>query len=211
MSGHFSSYGGGIHHSAIIGGQPESREWRPEHGDAGVELGEAVRIHAFCTVDAGLREPTRVGDRSWLLAHTHVGHDAQIGEDCELSTGTIVGGHVVIGDGVKVGVNACFRPFVRVGDGARIGCGAVVVRDVPAGEVWAGNPAKCIKRATNEVTYERASDLLRSREAVTVRRSGAEWHGKVVGIFTDPALTLEADDGTRRTIVMAGATATVDA
>ena len=68
-------------------------------------------------------------------------HDAVIGEDCEIAPHTSVGGHVELGDGVRVGQGAVFRPFVKVGEGARIGAGAVVVRDVPANEVWVGKPA----------------------------------------------------------------------
>lgn len=141
----FDSTGGGIHPSAIVGHPPEHREWTPDQPTHEVELGGGVRIHAYVTVDAGMNEPTRIGARSWLMKHVHVGHDAQIGEDCELSPGVIVGGHVVIGDGVRVGIGAMFRPGVKVGNGARIGCGAIVVTDVPAREVWVGNPARYLR------------------------------------------------------------------
>jgi acetyltransferase-like isoleucine patch superfamily enzyme len=34
------------------------------------------------------------------------------------------------------------QPYIKIGTGARIGSGAVVTKDVPPGEVWAGVPAK---------------------------------------------------------------------
>lgn len=34
---------------------------------------------------------------------------------------------------------------VKIGDRAIIACGSVVTKDVPAGEVWGGNPAKKIR------------------------------------------------------------------
>jgi acetyltransferase-like isoleucine patch superfamily enzyme len=92
-------------------------------------------------VDAGLKAATRLG-KCWLMKGVHIGHDAVIGDGCELAPHCSVGGHVTLGRNVRVGQGALFKPFVTVGDGARIGMGAVVICDVPAGETWAGNPAR---------------------------------------------------------------------
>jgi serine acetyltransferase len=56
----------------------------------------------------------------------------------------------VIGHGVKIGQGAVFKPRVHVGDRAVIGAGAVVTKNVPAGETWVGNPARRLVRATGE-------------------------------------------------------------
>ena len=129
-----------IHETALIGEPPEHRDhWGFTGGSC--LLFDGCDIGAYVTVDAGIFRPTTIGARTKLLKHCHIGHDALIGADCELAPGVVIGGQCEIGDGVRVGVNACMRPSVRVGDGARIGAGAVVVKDVPAGEVWAGNPA----------------------------------------------------------------------
>lgn len=133
----------GIDSRAVIGEPPESREWDHSRGN-GIppSIHPSARVEAYCTVDSGIGRATRIGARSWLMKGVHVGHDVVIGEDCELAPHCSVGGHVTIGDGVRVGQGALFKPFVTVGNGARIGMGAVVIRDVPAGEVWAGNPAR---------------------------------------------------------------------
>ena len=49
---------------------------------------------------------------------------------------------MTIGHDVKIGLNATILPWRTVGDGARIGAGAVVTKNIPPGEVWAGNPAR---------------------------------------------------------------------
>ena len=49
-------------------------------------------------------------------------------------------------DVVFVGIGAVFIPDVRVGAGAIVGAGAVVIRDVAAGDVVAGVPAHSIKK-----------------------------------------------------------------
>lgn len=134
-----------IHPTAIIGDPPEHREWKPGDKTYQPEIDPTARINSYVTVDAGLHAPTKVGARTFLMTKTHVGHDAQIGADCELAPGTVIGGHAVLEDGVRCGVGVLVRPFIHVGKGARLGAGAVVVKDVPAGEVWIGNPARRLR------------------------------------------------------------------
>ena len=51
----------------------------------------------------------------------------------------------VIGDGVDLGASVLVIGPLHIGDGARIGAGAVVTRDVPAGAVARGNPARVVE------------------------------------------------------------------
>ena len=44
--------------------------------------------------------------------------------------------------GASVGANATILPGVSIGSGAIVGAGAVVTKDIPAGELWLGNPAR---------------------------------------------------------------------
>ncbi len=44
--------------------------------------------------------------------------------------------------GASIGANATVLCGVEIGAGAMIGAGSVVTRDVPAGELWLGNPAR---------------------------------------------------------------------
>lgn len=141
----------GCHWTAVIGDPPEHREWSVGDPVKFPEIDATARINAFVTVDAGLREPTRIGARTFVMAHCHIGHDAEIGADCELAPGTVIGGHAVLEDGVRCGIGVLVRPFIRVGAGARLGAGAVVVKGVPAGEVWVGNPARKLAEPVVEV------------------------------------------------------------
>ena len=57
----------------------------------------------------------------------------------------------VIGPDVWIGMRAVILPQCRqIGQGAVIGAGAIVVRDVPAGTVVAGNPARIIRQRAGE-------------------------------------------------------------
>jgi acetyltransferase-like isoleucine patch superfamily enzyme len=53
---------------------------------------------------------------------------------------------IVIGEHVWIGVGAVILKGVTIGDGAIIAAGAVVTRDVPAGCLAAGNPARVIRQ-----------------------------------------------------------------
>lgn len=137
-----NTYGGGIDQTAIIGHAPEHRDWKPGDTSYPPDIHPTARIEALVTVDAGMKIPTRVGARSLLMKKVHVGHDAWIGDDVEIAPNASIGGHVKIGHRVRIGMGAAIRPGITIGEGARIGLNAAVVKDVPAGEVWAGNPAR---------------------------------------------------------------------
>ena len=55
-------------------------------------------------------------------------------------------GEVHIGKRVFIGMNTLIVSPVSVGDGAVVGAGSVVTKDIPTDEIWAGNPAKFIKK-----------------------------------------------------------------
>lgn len=55
-------------------------------------------------------------------------------------------GKVNIGRRVFVGINTIIANSVTIGDGALIGAGSIVTKDIPSAEVWAGNPARYIKK-----------------------------------------------------------------
>jgi acyl-[acyl carrier protein]--UDP-N-acetylglucosamine O-acyltransferase len=141
-----------IHKTAIIGDPPEHRA----HVGAGIppRIHDSARVEAFVTVDAGIHQPTHIGERVWLMKKAHVGHDAFVDDDAEIAPLCSIGGHVQLGKRVRVGQGATFKPFVKVGDDARIGMGAVVICDIPSGEVWAGNPARMIHPAGEPMMTE---------------------------------------------------------
>lgn len=48
--------------------------------------------------------------------------------------------------GAIIGAGSTILPGLTIGEGAMIGAGSVVTKDVPAGELWVGNPARFFRK-----------------------------------------------------------------
>lgn len=53
---------------------------------------------------------------------------------------------VVIGDDAFIGAHSMILKGVTIGERAIVGAGSVVTRDIPSDEIWAGNPARFLKK-----------------------------------------------------------------
>ena len=82
-----------------------------------------------------------IGAHGYIIAENHVTQR----KDLPYSQQGYAGGDVLIGSNAWLGSHVVVLPGVSIGDGAIIGAGAVVTKDVPAGETWAGVPARRIK------------------------------------------------------------------
>ena len=91
---------------------------------------------------------TRLGAGSKQHHNSYLG-DAQVGEGVNVGAGTITANYdgtrkfpTTIGDRAFLGVDTMLVAPVEIGEGAKTGAGAVVTRDVPAGKLAVGVPAR---------------------------------------------------------------------
>lgn len=63
--------------------------------------------------------------------------------------------HTKIGNDVWLGIRTIVLGGVTIGDGAVIGAGSVVTKDVGPYEIWAGNPARFIRKRFDDSTIEK--------------------------------------------------------
>ncbi len=52
----------------------------------------------------------------------------------------------LIKKGASIGANATILGGITIGENAIVGAGSVVTRDIPANQIWAGNPARFMSR-----------------------------------------------------------------
>ena len=116
MIAHGSNVFGQIHESAIV--------------ETDAEIGPGAEIHAFAYVGEGcvIERGSTVGVRATVICQGG-------GGDSDATT---------ISSGVRIGAGALIRGPLSIGRGAVVEAGAVVVDDVPAHTVVAGNPAAVV-------------------------------------------------------------------
>ncbi len=110
----------------------------------GLTIGSGTYIGPRCLFGAGggitIGAQVTFGAGVHLLAENHEFRDG----DARIQEQGITRAGIVIEDDVWIGNNVIILDGVKVGRGAVIGAGAVVTRDVDAGTIAAGNPARTI-------------------------------------------------------------------
>lgn len=102
-------------------------EWKGRENDnGGVLIMEGARLTGLVTVDSGTDKRTIIGGYSYLMKHSHVGHDAVVASHCTISCGAKVGGHTIVRRNCNIGLNAVLHQKIEIPEGCMIGASSFV-------------------------------------------------------------------------------------
>lgn len=120
-----------------------------------VILEDGVTIGANSTIDRGMFEDTWLKRGCRIDNLCHIGHNSTVGENTVMAAFAGISGSVTIGNGVQCGGRVGVADHLTIGDQARLAADSAVMRDVPAGETWAGSPAQPIRQFMREIAWLR--------------------------------------------------------
>lgn len=128
----------------------------------GAQIGENCNICSHCFIE----NDVKIGNNVTVKC------GVQIWDGIELEDNVMIGSNVTFTNdmyprsknkewrlyrtrvckGASIGAGSTLLPGITIGENAMVGAGSVVTKDIPANEVWVGNPARFVKRIDIEET-----------------------------------------------------------
>lgn len=139
-----------------------------------LNIPESTNIWQFCVVLPGAKigEKCNICSNCFIENEVEIGNNVtikcgvQVWDGITLEDNVMIGSNVTftndmyprsknndwkllktrIRKGATIGAGCIILPGITIGEGAFIAAGSVVTKDVPAGELWLGNPAKFYRK-----------------------------------------------------------------
>jgi UDP-N-acetylglucosamine acyltransferase len=121
-----------VGHGAILGKSPQHRGYRGEQ--TSVRIGNQNVFRELVTVNRGTAQGTGetwIGDRNLFMIGSHVGHDARIGNGCNIVNYALIAGHAILDDGCILSGHTAVQQRVRIGRLAMLGGISATSKDIP--------------------------------------------------------------------------------
>jgi UDP-N-acetylglucosamine acyltransferase len=121
-----------IGHGVIIGAPPQDISFSPERKTR-VEIGNDNIIREYCTIHRGSPDgsATRIGDKNFLMAGAHIGHNCVIGNNVIIANNCLLAGHVCVDDGAFLGGGSTFHQHMHVGRLVMVQGSSAFGKDLP--------------------------------------------------------------------------------
>lgn len=129
-----------FYEGCIIAATPQDFRWKGEQSYVRIGDNNIIREHVIINRSIYKDESTVIGNHSFIMAQTHVGHDSQIGNYVVLGNSVKVAGSVKIGDFSILSSCSLVHERCEIGKWVLIKGGCRVNSNVPPYVVMAHNP-----------------------------------------------------------------------
>jgi UDP-N-acetylglucosamine acyltransferase len=121
-----------IGHGAVIGAPPQDVSFSPVRKTK-VEIGDDNIIREYCTIHRGTAEDsaTKIGDKNFLMAGAHIGHNCLIGNNVVIANNCLLAGYVRVDDGAFLGGGSTFHQFMHIGRLVMVQGSSAFGKDLP--------------------------------------------------------------------------------
>ena len=151
---------------AVVGADPQDFRWKG--GFTYCHIGDNVIIREYVIVNRGINpdtEGTRIGDNSFLMAGSHIGHDSVLKGKDVIGNNVSVAGDVEIGECAILSTGVVVHENSRIGDWVLLKGGCRITGNVPPYCIMAHNPASYfgvnawLLRSKGAMSQERVEDI----------------------------------------------------
>ena len=178
-----------IGHGAIIGAPPQDLSFSPERKTK-VAIGNDNVIREYCTIHRGSPEgsATKIGDKNFLMAGAHVGHNCAIGNNVIIANNCLLAGNVRVDDGAFLGGGSTFHQHMHVGRLVMVQGSSAFGKDLPPFVIAAERNSVF---GVNVVGLRRAGFSAKDRDEIKAAFKLVYLNGLNVGQALEKAATMK--------------------
>lgn len=142
ISGTRMGSGNKVYQGAIIGADPQDFRWKGEKSYCYIGNDNVIRENVIINRGISTEGGTRIGDGTFIMAKSHIGHDCHIVGHCVVGNGVTFGGNVEVADNVILSSNSIMHEGSRIGKWALVKGGCRISGNVPPYIIVAHNPVR---------------------------------------------------------------------
>lgn len=131
-----------IYEGCIIGADPQDFRWKGEKTFCVIGNNNIIREHVIINRSIHEGGATKIGNHSFIMAQSHIGHDALVKGRCVIGNGCSLAGDTEVGECTILSSRVILHEGAKVGDWALVKGGCRIGAAVPPFSIIAHNPAE---------------------------------------------------------------------